>query len=212
MDRGLNAGNIQSAATAAAKSLEMATQAEDADRIAHAIELPALVALARGETPVARQLFVQMVALAREYELSQLSDALAGLATVSGLDGDLLLAVSCRDELRALPTATRPRHQLARALVDLLDNRDELAAITATQVRDEAERFGHPYVHLLSLELLAACGAGDDPRRARDLLNAAADERASIGAKAWPLDPYRHTALRRLATATMPGAQPPTPS
>ena len=74
-------GQIESAASSAASTLDMAERSENTDLLAGAVEVAAYAALAQGETELARQLFVRMVAFAREHELPHLSDALAGLAT-----------------------------------------------------------------------------------------------------------------------------------
>ena len=194
-------GHIEAAASRAASSLDMAERSEDTDLIAHAVEVAASAALAQGDTALARQLFVRMVAFAREHELTHLSEALAGLAVVAALDGDITVARSCRDELRSRPEGraeTRLHNRLRCAFVDLADGDVDRAAATATGVVADADLVGEPYVHLLAVELLAACVATSDPQRARGLLTAADEERAAIGATAWPFEPYRHVAALTL--------------
>jgi hypothetical protein len=200
----LMAGRIELAATRAATTLDMAERSEDPDLIGHAIEVAAYAALARGETALAGELFDRMATLAREHELPMLSYALIGLAIVSALRGDLSVARSCRDELHSRQYATIEMEALGRlacALVDLADGDADNAAAAASEVLHDTELRGQTYLHLLSLELLAASTASRDPRRARDLLAAADQQRAAVGAIAWPLDPYRHVALRILEDA-----------
>jgi predicted ATPase len=194
-------GQIESAASSAAATLDMAEQSENTDLLAGAVEVAAYASLAQGETELSRQLFVRMVAFAREHELPHLSDALAGLATVSALGGDLTVARSCRDELRGRPEGraeTLLHNRLRCAFVDLAAGDIGRATIAATDVVADADRSGEPYAHLLALELLAACVATDDPQRARALLAAADEERTAVGAKAWPFEPYRQVAARTL--------------
>jgi hypothetical protein len=154
---------------------------------------------------VAAELFVRMLAVAREHEYATKTEALVGLAIVSVVRGDLNLARSCRDELRCRQQSKRwtygpdiPSSRLACAFVDLADGDADRAAAAASDVLAEAERQHQPYAHLLSLELVAASVAANDPQRAKDLLAVAAAERTAIGAPAWPLEPYRDAALRTL--------------
>ena len=194
-------GQIESAASRAASALDMAERSENTDLVVGAVEVAAYAALAQGQAAVARQLFVRMVAFAREHELPHLSDALAGLATVSALGGDLTVARSCRDELRGRPEGraeTLLHNRLRCALVDLADGNVGQATVAATDLVADADLVGEPYAHLLALELLAASVATDDPRRARELLAAADEERTAVGATAWPFEPYRQLAARTL--------------
>ncbi len=200
----LMAGRVESAASWAASALDMAERSEDTDLIAHAVEVAAYAALARGETALASELFVRMETFTREHDLTHLSAALTGLAIVSALSGEITVARSCRDELlsRQLGTAeTLLQRRLACAFVDLVDGDATGAAAVAREVVADAELDGRPYAHLLGLELLAASVASGDPRRARELLAAASEERTAVGARAWPLEPYRHVAARTLEQA-----------
>jgi hypothetical protein len=76
-----------------------------------------------------------------------------------------------------------------------------VAAAAITDVVADAELLGQPYAHLLALELLAATVASDDPERAQELQTAAHEERAAVGASAWPCEPYRQVAARTLDLA-----------
>ena len=149
-----------------------------------------------------------MVAFCREHELANLADGLAGLAVVSVLRGDSEVARACREELEAGPypgtAETVPYRRLAAAFVDLAEGDAVRAVEIATQVRIEAAQLVMPYFHVLGTELLAASIAATDPiRRVRQLLAAADDERREVGAPAWPLEPYRDTALLTLESLSM---------
>ena len=200
----LSANRVELATTHAAKALEMAEQSEDPEWIAQAGGVAAIAALARGEIALAEQLWVRLVALTREHDLTTRIDALAELAVVSVLRGDLTVARSCRDEVRShlpgsqLAGIERPLARLACSFVDLADGDADGAAEAGAEVLADAERQNIPLVRLLSLELIAASIAGTDPQRARDLLAEASGERAAIGATAWPVQPYRDAALRTL--------------
>ena len=198
----LKTGNVDSASEYAAKTLDMAERSEDPDLIHGAVLNAAMAALARGETALARELCVRTVAIAREHDLRTEALAVAGLAIVSVLLGDLDLARKCRDEIVSQPPATRwleiADGRLACSFVDLADGDADGAERGASEVLADAEREENPYVHLLSLELIAASVAATDPPRARELLDAADGERSAMGATAWPLEPYRHVALQTL--------------
>ena len=113
----------------------------------------------------------------------------------------------CREELEAGPypgtAETVPYRRLAAAFVDLAEGDTVRAVEIATQVRIEAAQLVMPYFHVLGTELLAASIAATDPVRARQLLAAADDERREVGARAWPLEPYRDTALLTLESLSM---------
>ena len=96
-----------------------------------------------------------------------------------------------------------PYRRLAAAFVDLAEGDTGRAVEIATVVRAEAAPLGMPYYHVLATELLAAGTAAADPIGARQLLAAADDERRAIGARAWPLEPYRDAALRTLEQVAM---------
>ena len=89
--------------------------------------------------------------------------------------------------------------RLACAFVDLVSGATDKAANAAIDVaRRRRTVRGQLYLHVLSLELVAASIASSDPQHARDLITAADQQRTAVGAIAWPLDPYRHVALRAL--------------
>jgi predicted ATPase/DNA-binding SARP family transcriptional activator len=201
----LTAGRVDSAATRAATTLELAERLEDLHLVGHAVGVAGMAALARGESALAGEIFVRMLALVREHELPMVGEALIGLAVVSVLRSDLTVARSCRDEFRRQPQRKRwpaaddiAHARLACAFVDLADGDGEGAAAVASAVLANAELHREPYARLRSLELLAASIAAGDPQRARELLAAAAEQRTAIGATAWPLEPYRHVALLAL--------------
>jgi len=197
----LLAGRIEFAASRAATTLDMAERSEDPDLICYAIEIAAYAALARGEVALAGELFVRMVSQARDHELLVLYRALTGLAIVSVLRGDLTVARSCRDEFRScehIPPLAITHGRLACALVDLADGDADKAAAAASEMLEYTKLRGETHAHVCSLELLAASTAASNPQRARDLLADAAEQRRTTGAVAWPLDPYRHVALRTL--------------
>ena len=200
-------GRLDVAAVRAATTLDLAEQTGDTDLIADAIEIAALAALAGGDVEVSQELLVRMVAFCREHELANLADGLAGLAIVSVLQGDSEVARACRQELEAGPypgtAETVPYRRLAAAFVDLAEGDAGRAAEVATEVRAEAAQLAMPYFHVLGTELLAASIAATDPMGARQLLGAADDERRAVGAAAWPLEPYRDTALRTLESLSM---------
>ena len=199
----LQAGRINVASARAATTLDLAEQTGDTDLIAHAVEIAGLAALAGGDSDVARELLVRMVAFCREHELANLTDGLAGLAVVSVLRGELEIARNCRDELEAGPypgaAETLPYRRLAVGFVDLAHGDTQRAVTVATDARAEAIELAMPYYHVLGTELLAASIAATDPIGARQLLGAADEERQAIGAQAWPLEPYRDAARRALA-------------
>jgi hypothetical protein len=159
------------------------------------------------------KLFVRLVAFDREHDLAMLSAALIGLVIVSVLLGELTVARSCRDELRGRHDGIvemRAFRHLACAFIDFAEGKSELASAAATDVLAGVELLGQPYAHVLGLELLAACSATDNPHPARELLVAADAERTAIGATAWPLEPYRHVAVRTLDALTRdPLSSPP---
>jgi predicted ATPase/DNA-binding SARP family transcriptional activator len=197
----LCAGRIESAASLGATALDMAERSGNPELICGAIEVPAYAALARGETALAGELFVRMITQARDHELPMLPYALLGLAIVSALRGDLPVARSCRDEFLGqdhIPTEIAALGHLACAFVDFADGDPDKAAAAATDVLESTKLTGETYAHVLSLELVAACTASKDPRQARNLLAAADQLRTEVGAIAWPLEPYRHVALRTL--------------
>jgi predicted ATPase/DNA-binding SARP family transcriptional activator/tetratricopeptide (TPR) repeat protein len=197
----LFSGRIESAASLCTTTLDMAERTGDPDLICDAIEVAAYAALARGETALAGELFVRMVTQARDHDLLELPYALVGLAIVSALRGDLAVARSCRDEFLGrdhIPTEIAAHGHLACAFVDFADGDADKAAAAATDVLELTKLSGQTYAHVLSLELVAACTASNDPRRARNLLAAADHLRTEVGAIAWPLEPYRHVALRTL--------------
>jgi hypothetical protein len=199
----LMAGRVEAAATRASTTMELAERTEDLDLVAHAVDVAGKAALASGATALADEIFARMVALAREHELSLLGEALTGLAVVAVLRGDLAVARSCRADLHRKQLNNRwlvadiiAHAHLACAFVDLADGDAQAAAAMAVLV--DAERHEQLYVRVLSLELLAACVAASDSQRATELLTAADEQRAAIGATAWPLEPFRHVALRTL--------------
>jgi hypothetical protein len=197
----LLAGRIESASSLGATTLDMAERGGNPDAICEAIEVGAYAALARGETALAGELFVRMTTQARDHELPSLPLALVGLAIVSALRGDLAVARSCRDEFLGqdhIPTLIAALGQLACAFVDFADGDADKAAAASTDVLVSTKLSGETYAHVLSLELLAASIASKEPERARNLLAAADQLRAEVGATAWPLEPYRHVALRTL--------------
>lgn len=200
-------GRLDVAAVRAATTLDLAEQTGDTDLIAHAIEIAALAALAGGDVEVSQELLVRMVAFCREHELANLADGLAGLAIVSVLRGDSEVARACRDEVQGGQhpgtAESVPYRRLAAAFVDLAEGDAGRAAAIASEVRAEAAQLGAPYFHVLGNELLAASIAATDPMGARQLLGAADDERRAVGAAAWPLEPYRDTALRTLESLSM---------
>ena len=219
----LTAGRIESASEHAATALDLAETTSDPDVIDRAVGVSAMAALARGEVSVASEMCRRMLALAREHDLGTLTQALAALATVSVVRGDISLARACRDELRSRQPGAGPCElasvRLACSFVDLADGDADGAAQEASTLLADAERDGDPYAHMLSLELLAASVAARDPQRAWQLLTAADHERTAAGARAWPLQPYRDAALRTLDTvgagvptgptsAPSPGASP----
>ena len=140
------------------------------------------------------------LAFAREHDLPSIPDALAGLAIVAVVRGDLSIAGAARDELRSRQHIGSDEQialrRLACAFVDQAQGDTVLSASEATDVVAVADRLGYRYVRVLGTELLAAAVASDDPARARELLVTASDERTAIGATPWPLEPYRDAALR----------------
>jgi len=200
----LSAGRVGLATTHAAKALDMAEQSGDPEWIAQAGGVAAGAALARGETALAEQLWVRLVALAREHDLSTQIESLAELAVVSVLQGDLTVARSCRDELRSQLPGTRVAEtdralaRLACAFVDLADGDADGAAEAGAEVLADAERQHISIARVLSLELIAASIAGTDRQRARDLLAEASRQRVAIGASEGPVEPFRDAALRTL--------------
>jgi predicted ATPase len=203
----LMSGRIDVASTRAAASLDLAERTGDSDLVAHAVEAAARAALASGQTEVAHELFLRMLAYGREHDLPNVADALAGLAIVAVVRGDLGAASASRDELRDRPHEAgdqelRMHHQLACAFVDQAVGNTALAASEATTVLSVADRAAHRYVRVLGTELLAAAVAGHDPAHARELLDVASQERLAIGAMAWPLEPFRDAALRALDPAS----------
>ncbi len=208
----LLSGRVELAATRAATNVEMAERTENPDLIAHAIEVAAYAALARGESQVASGLFGQAADVGRVHELSMFPYCLVGLAIASVLTGDLVKARSCRDELRTRADTSADmaaQTSLACAFVDLAQGNADKAAASASEVLTASELLGQRYVQVLGLELLAASIAASNPTRARELLAVAVGQRAEIGARAWPLDPYRHVALSTLdgRTANVPTRQ-----
>ena len=160
-----------------------------------------MAALASGDEEVAHELFVRELAFAREHDLPHIPDALAGLAIVAVVRGDLSTAGAARDELRNHPHVggsdeMLAYRRLACAFVDQAQGDTVLAASEATDVVAVADRLGYRLLRVVGTELLAAAVASDDPARARELLAAASDERTAIGATPWPLEPYRDAALR----------------
>ena len=195
----LTAGRVDAAVALAAGSLDSAQQTGNPDLIATAIEVAAHAALARGDREVAHELFVRMLAFAREHDLQTIPEALTGLAIVAVVRGDLSTAGAARDELRGHEhfgsDELRAYRRLACAFVDRAQGDTVRAASEATEVTAVADRLGYRYVKVLGTEVLAAAVARDDPARARELLAAASDERTAIGATPWPLEPYRDAAL-----------------
>jgi predicted ATPase len=200
----LLAGRVELVGAPAARALEMAEQSGDPEWIAQAGGVAATGALARGEIALAEQLWIRLVALARENDLSTRIDSLGELAVVSALQGDLSVARSCRDELRSHLPGTqwtkieRALARLACSFVDLADGDADMAAEASAEVLADAERHNMPLIRALSLELIAASIASTDPQHARELLAEADQERIAIGAIAWPVQPYRDAALRTL--------------
>jgi hypothetical protein len=197
----LMTGRVDTAAALAAETLDSAQQTRNVDLVSHAIELAAHTALANGDAAVAHELFVRMLAFAREHDLPSTPDALAGLAIVAVVRGDLSTAGVARDELRSHQYVggndeLRAFRRLACGFVDQAQGDTVLSATEATDVVAAADRLGYRYVRVLGTELLAAAVAREEPRRARELLAAASDERIAIGATPWPLEPYRDAALR----------------
>jgi hypothetical protein len=195
-------GRIESATSRAASAIDMAERTGDPDLTAHAIEVAANVALARGETALAHELFVRTLTVAAEHDLPMYPYALIGVAVVSALSGDVAVACRYRDELEAQSISSSEMEVYRRstsAFVDLVSGDADKAASVASDVARETEIRGQIYLHLLSLELLAASVANTDPSRARKLLASADEQRAAVGATPWPLDPYRHVALQTLA-------------
>jgi predicted ATPase len=196
----LMAGRVDAAVSLAAGSLDSAQQTGNPDSVACATEVAAYATLASGDGEVAHELFVRMLAFAREHDLPSTSDALAGLATVAVVRGDLSTAGTARDELRDHlgSDQLRPYRQLACAFVDQARDDNVRSASEATDVIATADRLRYRYLRVLGIEVLAAAVAGDDPARALELLAAASDERTAIGAAPWPVEPYRDAALRTL--------------
>jgi predicted ATPase len=199
----LMAGRVDAAVALAAETLDSAQQTGNPDLIAHAVELAAYAALASGDAEVAHELFTRELAFAREHDLPYTPDALAGLAIVAVVRGDLSTAVAVRDDVRGHQHVggsdeMRAIRRLACAFVDQAQGETVLSASEATDVVAAADRLGYRYLHVLGTELLAAAVASDDPARARELLVAASDERTAIGAAPWPLEPYRDAALHTL--------------
>jgi hypothetical protein len=87
---------------------------------------------------------------------------------------------------------------LARAFVDLASGEVERATANAVANLRDANARGDAYIGVLSTELLAACLAGTDAAAARAHLAAADRTRPAIGARRWPLQPFRHAAQRSL--------------
>ena len=142
------------------------------------------------------------LAYAREHDLPNIPDMLAGLAIVATVRGDLSTAVAAHDELRGRQRVggsdeMRAYRRLACAFVDQAQGDTVFSASEATDVVAGAERLHYRYVKVIGTELLAAAVARDDPARALELLAAASDERTAMGATPWPLEPYRDAALRR---------------
>jgi ATP/maltotriose-dependent transcriptional regulator MalT len=196
----LMAGRVDAAIALAAESLDSAHQTGNLDPVTHATEVAAYAALANGDVEVAHELFVRMLAFARDHDLPGTPDALAGLATVAVVRGDLSTAGVARDELRGDLGSDHLRayRRLVCAFVDQAQGDTALAAAEATNVVAAADRLQYRYLRVLGTEVLAAAVASDDPARARELLNAAGNERAAIGATPWPVEPYRDAALRAL--------------
>ena len=194
------AGRVDAAVALAAGTLDSAQQTGNPDLVADAIEVAAQAALASGDEEVAHELFVRTLAFAREHDLPSIPDALAGLAIVAVVRGDLSTAGAARDELRSHQHVAATRcvayRRLACAFVDQAQGDTVRSASEATDVIAVADRLRYRYLKVLGTELLAAAVASDDPARARELLAAASDERTAIGATPWPLEPYRDAALR----------------
>jgi predicted ATPase len=195
----LNAGRVDAAVALTAGLLDSAEQTGNPDPIALAIEVAAYAALASGDAEVAHELFVRTLAFAREHDLPHIPDALAGLAIVAVVRGDLSTAGAARDELRSHQHVGSDEmvayRRLACAFVDQAQGNTVLAASEAIDVVAVADRLGYRLISIVATELLAAAVARDDPARARQLLAAASDERMAIGATPWPLEPYRDAAL-----------------
>jgi predicted ATPase len=197
----LMAGRVDAAITLAAGSLDSAQQTGSLDAVACATEVAAYAALASGDVEVAHELFVRVLTLAREHDLPSTPEALAGLATVAVVRGDLSTAATARDELRGNLGSDhlRPYRQLVCAFVDQARGDTVRSVSEATDVVAAADRLGYRYLRVLATEVIAAAVASDDPARARELLDVAGDERAAIGATPWPVEPYRDAALRTLS-------------
>jgi predicted ATPase/class 3 adenylate cyclase len=193
-------GRVDAAVTLAAETLDSAEQTGNADLIEHAIEVAARAALASGDVEVAHELFVRTLAFAREHDLPSTPDALAGLAIVAVVRGDLSTAGAARDELRSQQhfgsEELRAYRRLACGFVDQAQGDPVRSASEATDVVAVAERLQYRYVKVLGTELLAAAVASAHPARAHELLAAASVERTAIGATPLPLEPYRDAALR----------------
>jgi predicted ATPase len=196
----LMAGRVDAAIALAARSLDLAEQTGSPDHVAVATDVAAYAALANGDVEVAHELFVRVLAFAREHDLPFTSDALAGLATVAVVRGDLSNAGAARDELRGHlgDDHLSQYRRLACAFVDQAQGDTVSSASEATDVVAAADRLQYRYLRVLGTEVLAAAVARDDPARARQLLATASDERAVIGAAPWPLEPYRDAALTTL--------------
>ena len=74
---------------------------------------------------------------------------------------------------------------LACGFVHVADGQPAVAAALARTVLSRADNLGQPCAHVHGLELLAASIATDNPRRARELLASADEERSETGAHAW---------------------------
>ena len=164
----LIAGRIESSSTRAVAALDLAERSGNSDLICHAIEVGAWVALARGETELARQLLVRALSVAAEHELPMRPYGLMGLAIVSALMNDVDVARSCRDELNGRDYVIWEMdadRRLACAFVDLVSGATDKAANAASDVADDAKVRGQLYLHVLGLELGAASIASSDPQR-----------------------------------------------
>jgi hypothetical protein len=111
----------------------------------------------------------------------------------------LPIAQRCREELEREPeqflTLAAYRH-LACGFSYLREGDTKHAETAVDEAMAIADRLGQRYVRILSLELSAAVCASRDRQQSLRYLATASHERERIGARPWPLEPYRDLALR----------------